>query len=71
MTSVTTLLALLSLYLLGGEVLRGFSFAMIWGVVIGTYSSVCLAVPMLLYLNVGRRAASGGEGKEAAVEQTP
>ena len=71
MTSVTTLLALLSLYLLGGEVLRGFSFAMIWGVLIGTYSSVCLAVPMLLYLDVGRRAGSGGEGKEAAVEQTP
>ncbi len=69
MTSVTTLLALLSLYLLGGEVLRGFSFAMIWGVLIGTYSSVCLAVPMLLYLDLGRRA--GGEGKEAAVEQTP
>jgi preprotein translocase subunit SecF len=70
-TSVTTLLALLSLYLLGGEVLRGFSFAMIWGVLIGTYSSVCLAVPMLLYLDLGRRAGSGGEGKEAAVEQTP
>ena len=70
-TSVTTLLALLSLYLLGGEVLRGFSFAMIWGVIIGTYSSVCLAVPMLLYLDLGRRAGSGGEGKEAAVEQTP
>ncbi len=71
MTSVTTLLALLSLYVLGGEVLRGFSFAMIWGVVIGTYSSVCLAVPMLHSLNLGRRAGSGGEGKEAAVEQTP
>ena len=71
MTSVTTLLALLSLYLLGGEVLRGFSFAMIWGVLIGTYSSVCLAVPMLLYLDLGRRAGSGGEGKEAVVEQTP
>ena len=71
MTSVTTLLALLSLYLLGGEVLRGFSFAMIWGVIIGTYSSVCLAVPMLLYLDVGRRGGSGGEAKEAAVEQTP
>ena len=66
-----TLLALLSLYLLGGEVLRGFSFAMIWGVIIGTYSSVCLAVPMLLYLDVGRRGGSGGEAKEAAVEQTP
>ena len=54
MTSVTTLLALLSLYILGGEVIRGFSFAMIWGVLIGTYSSICLAVPLLLYLNVDR-----------------
>jgi preprotein translocase subunit SecF len=54
MTSVTTLLALFSLYILGGEVIRGFSFAMIWGVVIGTYSSICLAVPLLLYLNVNR-----------------
>ena len=54
MTSVTTLLALLSLYILGGEVIRGFSFAMIWGVLIGTYSSICLAVPLLLYLKVDR-----------------
>ncbi len=54
MTSVTTLLALLSLYILGGEVIRGFSFAMIWGVLIGTYSSICLAVPLLLYLNIDR-----------------
>ena len=55
MTSVTTLLALLALYFLGGEVVRGFTFAMIWGVIIGTYSSICLAVPLLLYLDVGRR----------------
>ena len=54
MTSVTTLLALLALYILGGEVIRGFSFAMIWGVLIGTYSSICLAVPLLLYLNIDR-----------------
>jgi preprotein translocase subunit SecF len=53
-TSVTTLLALLSLYIFGGEVIRGFTFAMIWGVVIGTYSSVFIAVPVLLYLNVKR-----------------
>ena len=39
---------------LGGEVIRGFSFGMIWGVLIGTYSSICLAVPLLLYLNVDR-----------------
>ena len=67
-TSVTTLLALLALYFLGGEVIRGFSFAMIWGVIIGTYSSVCLAVPALLYMNVGRRAGGGAE-KEAAAEK--
>ena len=54
MTSVTTLLALLALYILGGEVIRGFSFAMIWGVLIGTYSSICLAVPLLLYLDIDR-----------------
>ena len=61
MTSVTTLLALLSLYLLGGEVIRGFSFAMIWGVLIGTYSSVCLAVPLLLYLNIDRGTSKSGD----------
>jgi preprotein translocase subunit SecF len=54
LTSVTTLLALISLYLFGGEIIRDFAFAMIWGVVIGTYSSVCVAVPVLLYLNVRR-----------------
>jgi len=65
-TSLTTLIALLALYFLGGEVIRGFSFAMIWGVLIGTYSSICLAVPLLLYMNVGRR---GGGEKETAIEQ--
>ena len=68
MTSVTTLLALLALYFLGGEVIRGFSFAMIWGVVIGTYSSVCLAVPVLLYLDVSRLGGAAGE-KEAAADK--
>ena len=53
-TSVTTLLALLALYFLGGEVIRDFSFAMIWGVLIGTYSSIFLAVPILLNLNIKR-----------------
>jgi preprotein translocase subunit SecF len=56
MTSVTTLLALTALFVLGGEVIRGFAIALIWGVVIGTYSSVALAVPMLLYLKVYRGA---------------
>ena len=66
MTSVTTLLALLALYLLGGAVIKDFSFAMIWGVIIGTYSSICLAVPMLMYLNVNRGGALAGEDDDEA-----
>ena len=54
MTSVTTLLALISLYVLGGDVIRGFVFAMIWGVIVGTYSSVFVASAVLLYLGVKR-----------------
>ena len=54
MTSVTTLIALLSLYFLGGEVIRGFTFGMILGVVIGTYSSVFVASVILLWLGVKR-----------------
>ena len=54
MTSVTTLLALISLYILGGDVIRGFVFAMIWGVIVGTYSSVFVASAILLYLGVKR-----------------
>ena len=54
MTSVTTLLALLSLFVLGGDVIRGFVFAMIWGVIVGTYSSVFVASAVLLKLGVKR-----------------
>ena len=54
MTSVTTLLALLSLFILGGDVIRGFVFAMIWGVIVGTYSSVFVASAMMLQLGVKR-----------------
>ncbi|NQV45569.1 MAG: protein translocase subunit SecF [Rhodospirillales bacterium] len=54
MTSVTTLIALLALYTLGGAVIRDFSFAMIFGVIIGTYSSICVAVPLLLHLKLDR-----------------
>ncbi|MEL6643946.1 MAG: protein translocase subunit SecF [Pseudomonadota bacterium] len=54
MTSVTTLLALFSLYFLGGDVIRGFVFAMIWGVIVGTYSSVFVASAILLFLGVKR-----------------
>ncbi len=55
MTSATTLLALFALYFFGGEVISGFSFAMIWGVVVGTYSSVFIAAPLLVYFKVERR----------------
>jgi preprotein translocase subunit SecF len=67
-TSVTTMLALLALYFLGGEVIRDFSFAMIWGVLIGTYSSIFLAVPILLNLNIKRVGSLVGETE---TEQAP
>ena len=54
MTSLTTLLALIALFTLGGDVIRGFVFAMIWGVVVGTYSSVFVASNILLLLGVKR-----------------
>jgi preprotein translocase subunit SecF len=54
MTSFTTLLALIALFVLGGDVIRGFVFAMIWGVIIGTYSSIFVASTILLYLGVKR-----------------
>ena len=65
MSSMSTLLALLSLYFLVGAVIKEFSFAMIWGVIIGSYSSICLAVPMLMYLNVNRGGAMVGEDNDA------
>ena len=51
-TSATTLLALMSIFVLGGEILRGFALAMIIGVIIGTYSSIFVASPILKYLKV-------------------
>ncbi len=66
LTSVTTLLALLALFLFGGEVIRGFSFAMIWGVIVGTYSSIWIAVPLLIYMKLQRGGLIIGE-----VDETP
>ena len=57
-TSVTTLLALISIFILGGEILRGFAFAMIIGVLIGTYSSIYVATPILKYFNVSYKSIS-------------
>ena len=67
LTGITTIMVLIVLYFLGGEVLRGFSFAMLFGVIVGTYSSVFVAVPLLLYLNVRRSSVTG----ETAVAERP
>jgi preprotein translocase subunit SecF len=67
LTGLTTIMVLIVLYVLGGEVLRGFSFAMLFGVIVGTYSSVFVAVPLLLYMNV-RRA---GVASEPALVERP
>src|SRR5215469_11921315 len=63
LTVSTTALAVLSLLLFGGEVLRGFSIAMLWGIVVGTYSSLFIAAPMLYYI---RPRGAGGRGGEPA-----
>ena len=54
-TSITTLIALLSIYFFGGEILKGFSLAMILGVIFGTYSSIYIANPILVLLNVSQK----------------
>ena len=67
MTSLTTLLALIALYLFGGEVIRGFTIIMIWGVIIGTYSTFYVATPILYYLNL--RTAAADRPTPPAVQQ--
>ena len=62
-TSVTTLLALFSIFILGGEILRGFSFAMILGVLIGTYSSIFVASPILKTFKVSYKTLEKDEEK--------
>ncbi len=62
-TSITTLLALFSIFILGGEILRGFSFAMILGVLIGTYSSIFVASPILKYFKVSYKTIEKQEEK--------
>ena len=66
MTSVTTLLALFVLFAFGGAVIQGFVFAMIWGVIIGTYSSIFIAAPLLIVLGLGDRHRSGQTGSGLA-----
>ena len=62
-TSVTTLLALFSIFILGGEILKGFSFAMILGVLIGTYSSIFVASPILSFFKVSYKTLEKEEEK--------
>jgi preprotein translocase SecF subunit len=64
MTSLTTLIALAALFVFGGPVIRDFTFAMMWGVVVGTYSSIFIATPLLLQLHVRRPA--GEEAVQAS-----
>ena len=65
MTSFTTLLALIALFVFGGEAIRGFTMALIFGIVIGTYSSICVASPLLMVLRLRRKIPEGEETQEA------
>jgi preprotein translocase SecF subunit len=63
-TSGLTLLSVLALLFFGGEVIRGFAVAMVWGIVIGTYSTICVAAPLLLYMHLHRiRGKEPGDKK--------
>ena len=66
LTSITTLIALLTLFFFGGAVIKDFSFAMIWGVIVGTYSSIFIAVSMLLFMKLTRGGVMVGEEDEDA-----
>src|SRR5690606_24861806 len=68
LTSVTTFLALLALVIFGGEVIRGFTIAMLFGVIVGTYSSIFIASPMLLLTGLKTRADAD---KDAAIQKRP
>ena len=63
-TSITTLLALISIYIFGGAILKGFSFAMIVGVIVGTYSSIFVAAPVLKHTKVTSKTVLKEDDKE-------
>ena len=73
MTVGTTFLALLALYLFGGEVIRGFTFAMLFGVIVGTYSSVFIAAPFLILVGVKRdwSGVTVAPGKRRGAAKSP
>jgi preprotein translocase SecF subunit len=66
MTSLTTLVAVLALVLFGGPVIRGFTLAMTWGILIGTFSSVYVAAPVVLHFNLRREGIAPAEGPARA-----
>jgi preprotein translocase subunit SecF len=68
-TGVTTLLVVLALYILGPEVIKGFSLAILWGIVIGTYSSICLAAPLMLYMRIRPAPAAGEAAAKTSAEE--
>ncbi|PPR16016.1 MAG: hypothetical protein CFH33_01014 [Alphaproteobacteria bacterium MarineAlpha9_Bin3] len=57
-TTITTMLALGALYLIGGQIISDFAFAMLWGIIVGTYSSIFIASTILVYLNIRRNKES-------------
>jgi preprotein translocase subunit SecF len=65
-TSGLTLLSVIALAIWGGEVIRGFAIAMIWGIVIGTYSTICVATPLLIYMKLDRRSGKDRKKPDAA-----
>jgi preprotein translocase subunit SecF len=70
MTSLMTILAMLGLLLFGAAVIKGFTYAMLIGIVVGTYSSIFVAAPLLLYLNL-RREPLLLKGESIIIEQDP
>jgi preprotein translocase SecF subunit len=66
MTSMTTLLALIPLYFFGGDAIEGFAFTMIWGVFVGTYSSIFIAAPILIYLDLDKKREQWAREADAA-----
>ena len=69
LTVATVMVTVVALLVLGGEVLRGFSIAMLWGLVIGTFSSIYVAIPVLLYFDL--RSGADKEGEEGAEPAAP
>jgi preprotein translocase subunit SecF len=71
LTSITTLLALLAIFIFGGAVIKDFGFALIWGVLVGTYSSVFVASPVVMSLNIRETISRGSVGGGESGQENP